>query len=326
MWLLSSGRRQVVNYINQGAIPEENISKALIVAKVIPNGAGWRKFVDYILLIIGSLSIAFAALFFVAYNWADLGRFAKFAMLEVLLLAAIACYLKFDYESLTGKLSLLIATIFLGVLLALYGQTYQTGADPWELFFNWALLVLPWALISRFAPIWILWVVLINLSIVLYHQAFRGLFWLGIGADNGILWLVFIFNTSVLAIWEILSSRLSWLSARWSARLLATASGVCATWLSLFAIFEYKQGSVVNVVVWLAWLAVLYWVYRRIKPDLFVLAGACLSTTVVVTGFLAKQILRDFEAVGFLLLSVCVIGMGAAAAVWLKRVNREISS
>ncbi len=40
------------------------------------------------------------------------------------------------------------------ILLAVYGQTYQTGADPYELFFGWAILIIGWVAISRFAPLW----------------------------------------------------------------------------------------------------------------------------------------------------------------------------
>jgi len=34
----------------------------------------------------------------------------------------------------------MVSTILVGVLLALVGQTYQTGADTWQLFFYWAIL------------------------------------------------------------------------------------------------------------------------------------------------------------------------------------------
>ncbi len=52
--------------------------------------------------------------------------------------------LRLGPECTPGKAALLLATLLLGVFLALFGQTYQTGADPWQLFANWALLILPW--------------------------------------------------------------------------------------------------------------------------------------------------------------------------------------
>ena len=45
-----------------------------------------------------------------------------------------------------GKAALLAAALLTGGLLALIGQTYQTGADTFELFATWAALILPWVL------------------------------------------------------------------------------------------------------------------------------------------------------------------------------------
>ena len=52
-----------------------------------------------------------------------------------------------------AKGCLTIAVLSVGALMALFGQTYQTGADPWQLFFNWAVVIIPFVLISRFTPI-----------------------------------------------------------------------------------------------------------------------------------------------------------------------------
>src|SRR3546814_15416019 len=79
-------------------------------------------------------------------NWNDLGRFAKFGLVGLLLIVAVIGYWRLGVDRAAGKASLLVASILLGALLALFGQTYQTGADTWELFANWAVLMAPWAL------------------------------------------------------------------------------------------------------------------------------------------------------------------------------------
>ena len=53
-----------------------------------------------------------------------------------------------------GALAALLAT---GALFAYFGQTYQTGADPWQLFALWALLTLPLALAARSDALWLPW-------------------------------------------------------------------------------------------------------------------------------------------------------------------------
>lgn len=321
-----SPRNQIIELIEQGAIPAEKIGDALTAAKVTPDGKAWRTFIDHLLLWLGGLALAFATMFFVAYNWNDIGRFAKFGMVEVFVILAIVAYWKLGGHKVAGKVSLLVATIFLGVLLALYGQTYQTGADPWQLFFNWALLMLPWALIGRFPAIWIVWVVLINLSIVLYHQAFRGVFWFMFGSDTGMLWLVFFFNTLALVAWEFLANIWRWLSERWAIRLLAVGSGVPMTGLVLHAIFDRGDINIFPGLVWAIWLAALYFIYRKIRPDLFMLAGGCLSGIVVLVTFLSKHLLKGEPVTAFLLLAMLVIGLGTGAAVWLRHVHREWQS
>jgi uncharacterized membrane protein len=323
---MTSPRNKIIELIDQGAIPPNNIDDALTVLNIVPDGKAWRTFIDHLLLWLGGLALACAGVFFIAYNWNDIGRFAKFGMVEAFIVLAIVAYWKLGAHAVAGKVSLLLATIFLGVLLALYGQTYQTGADPWQLFFNWALLMLPWAFIGRFPAIWVLWVVLINLTIVLYHQAFRGAFWLMIDSSTDMLWLVFFCNALALATWELLGNIWHWLAERWAIRLLAIGAGVPVTWLALHAIFDQEETGILPAVVWALFLAALYLVYRKMKHDLFMLAGGCLSGIVIVVSFMAKHMLDDFDEGAFLVLALVVIGLGAGAAVWLRNIHREWQS
>ncbi len=319
-----STRSQIISLIEQGLIRSENINEALKTTRVTPDTIAWRTFIDHLLLWLGGLAMAFSALFFIAYNWYDFGRFAKFGLVEMSIVLAVLAYWKLGAQSVAGKVSLLVATILLGVLLALYGQTYQTGADPWQLFFTWAMLMLPWAFVARFAAIWLVWIMLINLSIVLYYQTLRGAFWFIFSSDTGALWLLFIINTVALFAWEFLAKRLSWLSERWALRLLALGSGVPITWLALYAIFDYPGSIAWTGLVWIAWLVALAVIYRKIWPDLFMLAGVSMSAIVVTITYIARHLFDDWNAGSFLFLALLVIAMGAGAAVWLRNVHREL--
>jgi len=322
---MTSPRNQLIQLIEHGSVPVDRVDDALSAANIIPDGNSWHGFVDRLLLWLGSLALAFSALFFIAYNWDELGRFAKFGMVEGLMLLSIAVYWKSGSRELIGKVSLLVTTILLGVLLALYGQTYQTGADPWQLFFNWALLMLPWAVIGRFPAIWILWAVLINLSIVLYHQTFRSIFGLMFNSGIEVLWALFFFNTIALVVWEYFARSVSWLSERWAMRMLAAGGGVAITWIMLSVIFGSGKNALLSGLVWSAWLLCLYLFYRKRRPDLFMLAGACLTGIVVTISYVSKYLLRSWDAGGLLLLALIVIGLGSGAAIWLKSVHKEYS-
>ncbi|MFO7603573.1 MAG: DUF2157 domain-containing protein [Gammaproteobacteria bacterium] len=326
-----SNHHRIVRLIELGRIPSEKVEQALTVGGVYPDAGAWRAFINHLMLWLGGLSLAFSVLFFVAYNWAELGRLFRFALVEVLVVAAIIGYWKLGTERMAGKVALLGGTICLGVLLALYGQTYQTGADPWQLFFNWALLILPWVLVGRFAPLWLVWLSLVNVSISLYFRTFPDAFnliWIA-PWSSGVYWLLFLFNTLALVFWELAALRWSFMAQRWAIRLVALGSGYAVTWLVLISIMANgmsDRACLLTVLVWLLWLASMGWVYRYKIQDLFMLTGCCLSAIVVITTLLARHMLEGDPIGAFLVLALVVIGSGSGSLVWLKRLHRQWQS
>jgi hypothetical protein len=93
----------------------------------------------------------------------------------------------------------------------------------------------------------------------------------------------------------------------------------------MFILDEWADVSAA-VLVYPLWLAILYVVYRHWRPDLFMLAGGCLSVIVVVTTFFGRHLLWQGGAGGFLFLSMAVLALGAMAVFWLKRVHVEMSA
>jgi hypothetical protein len=121
--------------------------------------------------------------------------------------------------------------------------------------------------------------------------------------------------------------RFSWLKERWPVWLIAVASGSSITFLMLTAIFDHYDSQSLAVVFYFIWAGILYFVYRRLMPDLFILAGFCLSAIVVITTFFSYHMLDHGEVAGaFLLLTFMVIGMATAAAKWLKSIQKELLS
>ena len=317
-----SKRGRIIELIAQGTIPEDKIGETLMAVGVTPTARAWRKFLDQLLLWLGGLSLAVAVLFFIAYNWQDLGRFAKFGLVEGLMALTVIVYCRLGAQAIAGKVALLGATILLGVLLALYGQTYQTGVDPWQLFFLWALMMLPWAFIGRLPALWIIWLALLNISLILYHRLFQGDFWFLGDSGAAMYWQVFILNTLAQGGWELSAGKRHRLSRRWPVRLLAIGGGLPITLLVLMAILDHHGTDLAAVPVWLAWLTAVYVVYRKIKPDLFMLAEGCLSGITVIVLFFSKQVLRDADAGGFLFLALLVVCLGAGAAFWLNHIHQ----
>ena len=332
---MTNTRKELSRLFQSGVIPAGQIDQALIAAKITPDNYAWKDFLSNLLLWLGALALASSVMFFIAYNWDDLGRFAKFGLVEILIALSIFVYWKTSREEtsdsaksktnrLISQVALLMASIFLGVLLAFYGQTYQTGADTWELFLTWSVLILPWTVLSRFPAQWIVWLALLNLTIILYFQTFRGVFGIIFTSETSMLWTLTIVNSTALAIWELLKIRWQWLSESWATRILALASGAPLTFLVIESIFN-RQHNFLPGILWVAGLSVIYMVYRKLKPDLFMLAMACLSGITVIVSLVGRKLFDSFSGdVGaFLMLAILVIALGGASAVWLKQILQE---
>jgi uncharacterized membrane protein len=318
---MTDAREAILDWARQGRLRPEDLRRALLQGGALPQAGDWRRFLDRLLLWLGTVGVAAGLIFFLAYKWEDLGRFAKLGLVEVLLVVTLVFVVRFGLERAAGKAALLAAALTVGGLLALIGQTYQTGADTFELFTVWALAILPWTLAGRFPALWLGWLALVNLAVALYFRTFPGLFGLLFSAET-LLWVLLAVNTLALAVWEgAAAAGVVWLRERWAARLLATASGLCATQLAVYAIFE--SASSWGALAWLAWLAGAYVVYRIFLRDLFVLAGGVLSVIVVLTAFFGNHLIDWSDAGGFLLTGLLVIGLSAAGGWWLRRIATE---
>ena len=190
----------------------------------------------------------------------------------------------------TGKSALFAAGFLVGVLLAVYGQVYQTGADPFGLFLAWAVLILGWALVGRQVGLWMLLLVLLNLTLILYWTQVvepQGLNLLGIAGplaglsvtfvDATLVALVFTFNALALVLWEVLAGRgIVWMGGRTFPRvvsLLALApvvsSGLILIVASSFG--EVDGWNVLGLLLFVGFAAASLFYFRVRVHDLFIL-------------------------------------------------------
>lgn len=153
---MSARRAWIVEWLEQGRLHPNAVPEALRLAGVYPKPSDWRLFLDRIALWLGALFLASSVIFFFAYNWDALGRSFKSGLVEALLVASVAAAWRLGLDRASGKAALLVATLLVGALLALVGQTYQTGADTFELFGAWALMALPLVAVSRLPALWLL--------------------------------------------------------------------------------------------------------------------------------------------------------------------------
>ena len=92
----AGGRALVLQWAEEGIIPSSRVDEALAVTGVTPTAGEWRRFVvDRILLWSGASFLAISVIFFLAFNWHDLGRYAQFGLVETLIIAAVLAYWRF---------------------------------------------------------------------------------------------------------------------------------------------------------------------------------------------------------------------------------------
>ncbi|MGE6796572.1 DUF2157 domain-containing protein [Psychrobacter okhotskensis] len=366
---MTQSRRTIEQLLSQGTLPIEKADTAALFLDVYPSKRTWLQFFDKALLIIGAVALVLSLVLFIAYNWLYMGKLAKFALVEGALVITIALYVALSFRrrfAFVRQLLLLIASIITGSLLALFGQVYQTGADTWQLFFGWAVLITPWVIIARFPALWLLWLGLINAVTLFYIDTslFFGIgyyyqdFWqfTVITVINFIafyLWLICFedkrgsglsnLKTSNLSLSDLslssvttdittnskldtfnLASTAAKSSLHWSTYVVGLLSTYTITYLTISTFFDNKNILLflVAVSLWLGWCVFMHWRFRKRTTDLLMLTYLSGSVIAVVVFILGKALLSDFDAGGFLLLGLVLIGMSSYAVVWLRKVAR----
>ena len=302
-----TARTQILEWMERGYLPGEHVPRALAVAGGEPGIAEWRRFLSLLMLATGTLLTGAGVIFFFAYNWNGLPRLVRFGMVEALLLGACAVVWT---KGLTpvGRAALFFAALLTGALFALIGQTYQLGADPWQLFALWAVLILPWGV--RRPPARSL--AAESCSSPMSHFGLRPWF------EGNPTWILATFNVAAQALWERVSPL-----PRLGPRLIGTAAGITLTVLILAQIFDHA--SAVPVVAYLLWLPAMLVFYTRVRRDLFMVAGGLLSAIIAIVSIGAHQLswMHAESISSVLLLAVLVIVLSGAAAKWMQWLARE---
>lgn len=298
-------------------------------ARTEPVATDWRRWLDTALMALGAALLCAGVIVFFAFNWQDLHKFSKFGLLAgaLTLLAAFA-WLRPAGDT-AGRAALGGAQVVAGVLLAVIGQTYQTGADAWQLFALWALLAVPWALAARAAPHWWLVIVVGNVALLRYFSIRFGV--------EGVFALLFDthhMRTATLALlgavllqlvlWQLLCARAPALGLRGQtgSRMLAALACVHAGSLGLASLLDSHLDGAAFALA-LVVLAALVWWFRQRAFDIVVLSLACLTGIVLAVAAIAKVLFEGKDDFGaFLLLGLVTIGLAAGAAAWLMRAWR----
>lgn len=289
------------------------VQELLAASGAQPSPSDVRRFIGLIAHLSGVLSLAAGVVFFVAANWQAFNVFGRFALIEIVVLiaAALACFKPPPHA--LGRSASLLAFIASGALLALFGQTYQTGADVYELFLTWSVLAIPLVIAAQWSVVWAAWLLVVNVALWLYA---------GMRPDGGWLWVLFSgweLSTSTLLLLPTMLNLAAWwvgervtapavrlVSPRWLRRVALAFALSSLTWSALLTILgPSHEASALPIVVMLVVLSGVSFYALRQREDVFPLALVAGSSIVLSTATLGR--FGDFDEVG----------MFFALALWL---------
>lgn len=260
-------------------------------------------------------------IFWIAAHWDTMGRPGQFALLQgFLLVTCVGALFRPAARVPLGVLALLTT----GGLFAYFGQTYQTGADAWQLFALWAVLTLPLCLGLRSDALWAPWALVAMTAVSLWMRTHTGHGWRFTPNDLVVHLLGW---TVALAITGLLSRRFQSFTGAdaWARRTAITLTVVILTGTALGGLFSDLGGMQYGLGL-LALVAAGAWLALPQGFDIYGLSVVALGVnTLLVAGF-ARLIFTNQtgdHAIGPLLMTGLVAaGLLAASVSALLRLAR----
>lgn len=279
------------------------------------------------LLLVAALLLASGLVFWVAANWQEQTRMFKLLLIEGALLVSVLASLFWRRGRIAA---LLCATLALGGLLAFVGQTYQTGADAWQLFATWAALALVWTLLARSDVLWMLWVLVVAAAIAMWwgHLDLWEILFRGRGTTPqqllyAAMWLALALVPALVALlpWTRLPAGMGW----WSHRLALGLALGAWTGMGLIQLFSSRG------IGWGWWLSGLLIAlamavsYQGRLRDFLSLCLCTLAANVWVLGLLARVLFNGgSEEAAFLFFALATLACLAATVSGLLAVQRRL--
>lgn len=163
-------QREDIQILSSHSDMTEQELNQLLKENVYNDKEMWKKFLQLFFITLGIGFTTAGIIFFFAYNWADLNKFIKLGIVEILVIATTIIALLPKISENNRNIILTGASFLVGVLFAVFGQIYQTGADAYDFFLAWTLFIALWVIVSNFPPLWLFFIVLINTTFILYTQ------------------------------------------------------------------------------------------------------------------------------------------------------------
>lgn len=240
----------------------------------------WGLWVGRFFLLFG---IAFILCAFLILNLVEeVPHLTKLISIQIALLACLgvsfACYSK----QFLNNILILASSLLVGIFLLTFAIVYKTESHSYSLFMMWMILILPWTLVSNFASLWALWLVVANIFCFLYWK--QVLFpLLKEESFTGIYPYLALINAIFLAFREYGVKRgMEWLQSLWTREVLTISILVyIMISLSFFTVAvsaeTLQRLDVIGVAINVILAAIIYVIYRFKIPDFITSISVVLS-------------------------------------------------
>jgi uncharacterized membrane-anchored protein/uncharacterized membrane protein len=283
-----------------------------------PLGRFWR-----VVAIVAAGFIGFGVILWVAANWDDFGRAGRFTVLQCLVAAALVG--AWARPALRAPLGL-VALLGIGGLFAYFGQTYQTGADTWQLFTLWAALALPLAIAVRHDLLWAPWALVAMTAVTLWTQTHTGHSWRVLPEDLATHAMAWLAAAAIAALTSPAAARFTG-AGRWPWRVSGLLFVTAVTFTALAGLF---MDEIAPQFAWgLALLvACALWFGSRRGFDVFAFSALALGLNAGLLAGLARVLFEssDADMIGKLvLMGLASAGMLAVSVQWTLRRVRSLA-
>jgi len=326
---IPANRKLVEALYSNGKITKQARDEAL---NLLSPPDRWALWVSRLLLVLGSALVLSGLVYFFASNWTKITPAMKLSAIQFGMIGCLIGAYVSSLQRMRGQVLLLCASVLVGVFMAVFGQIYQTGANPYHLFMMWSLLTLGWTVIANFATQWLFWLVVTNLFLVLWwDQAAL--------PSQEMSFLIFIYmallNGTALALREYFAVKknYTWLQAHWTRFLLHLATLVILLIPIIIWIFvdpsKTTKSLIISGLFGLVGHGVAYYVYRYKRPDMRSLAATLLSGCIILVAAsfkIVSQMVDTVDSLLYLLMGVVTLSIFIGATLSLKRIAKKMEA
>lgn len=288
----------------------------------------WSLWISRLLLVVGSVLVLSGVVYFFAFNWNQIPPAAKFASIQIGIVALVGAACLGGLKRTNGQVLMVGASVLVGVFLAVFGQVYQTGANAYELFATWSILIFGWCLISNFAPQWSVWLAVTNVALILWWRQ-------GALPTEEMAFLIYgyqaLFNGAALALREWGVRRgFDWIAPRWTRVLLALATlwALLVPSAAMILGDDPTTSMLATGIVGLIGHVVLFIVYRHLLRDAWAISATVLSGCLVLDAAAYRVFdtaFGDAKAEIWLGSGLATLVIFTAATVYLRSVAAKLA-